>query len=553
MAAAAAVFTACLWVVTFPFGFWSGEIHSLSEGAYLFLVPLLLWLSVERPRRQVIIVSLAASWTAWVVLLWWLRHVTLPGTFILSLVLALFTVVWSLAAAWAFPVIRRKRAGPRLLGMAGLAALWVLLEWVRTWLFSGFPWLPLAASQWDRPALLQILPYTGMWSLSFLLVFFNLALSSYFLSLIQPVRHIPWWRRLRPELYAALGMVGGAAFIAVPALKNRGARDILFSAGIVQPYIAQELKWDESRAREHLKVLERLSAFAEAQGADVLLWPEAATPWPVIGNTGQREWVEALAEGLDLPILMGAVAALRQPGEENVIWYNGIFVATPEEGLADAYYSKQKLVPFGEFNPLSFLPWELHFLQLGSFTPGVSSEPLELEVNHRPFSAGALVCYEDIFPNIARLATMHGADFLYVATNNAWYGEEAGAYQHAVHSVLRAVENRRPVVRVGNGGWSGWIDEYGSIRYNAIRPHQGVYFEGTDVVAVSRDLSWAGRTTLYSTFGDWFIVLCALVTFLGWQALRRGEDEPLPEEELADNARERARELLRKGKFGRLR
>ena len=91
---------------------------------------------------------------------------------------------------------------------------------------------------------------------------------------------------------------------------------------------------------------------------------------------------------------------------------------------------------------------------------------------------GVLICYEDIFPALARENTLAGADVLAVLTNNAWYGEGGAAYQHAAHSVLRAVENRRPVVRCGNGGWSGWIDEYGNIR-DTLRDENGtIYFRG---------------------------------------------------------------------------
>jgi apolipoprotein N-acyltransferase len=110
-------------------------------------------------------------------------------------------------------------------------------------------------------------------------------------------------------------------------------------------------------------------------------------------------------------------------------------------------------------------------------------------------------------------------DFLFVATNNAWYGEEGGAYQHAAHAVLRAVETRRPVIRCGNGGWSGWIDEYGNIREVLQRPGKGIYFRGSDIIHVDRDRRWAGRLTFYVRFGDWFVLGCALVSLLAFFTL----------------------------------
>ena len=79
---------------------------------------------------------------------------------------------------------------------------------------------------------------------------------------------------------------------------------------------------------------------------------------------------------------------------------------------------------------------------------------------------------------MARESARGGADLFFVATNNAWYGEEGGAEQHAAHSVLRAVENRRPVMRAGNGGWSGWIDSYGTVRDLLVDSEGTIYFRG---------------------------------------------------------------------------
>jgi apolipoprotein N-acyltransferase len=182
-----------------------------------------------------------------------------------------------------------------------------------------------------------------------------------------------------------------------------------------------------------------------------------------------RLWVQDLSTRLGKPILLGSIAVEPDHEMQRYETFNGIFLVDPEYGLLDRYYSKRKLVPFGEYNPLSFLPWDLTMGLVGETARGGGPETLPLRVPGGELRAGPLVCYEDIFPALARQTTALGADFLFVATNNAWYGEEAGAYQHAVHSILRAVENRRPVLRCGNGGWSGWIDEYGRIAHVAAR------------------------------------------------------------------------------------
>ena len=95
-------------------------------------------------------------------------------------------------------------------------------------------------------------------------------------------------------------------------------------------------------------------------------------------------------------------------------------------------------------------------------------------------------------------------------TNDAWYGEGAAAYQHAAHSVLRAVETRRPVLRCGNAGWSGWIDEFGSIREGRDERRRDAYISaGSQSADVTRDSRWVGRNSFYVEHGDWFVAACA--------------------------------------------
>jgi len=131
------------------------------------------------------------------------------------------------------------------------------------------------------------------------------------------------------------------------------------------------------------------------------------------------------------------------------------------------------------------------------------------------------------YPVLARRTTVDGAALLFVATNNAWYGEGAAAYQHAAHSVLRAVENRRPVLRTGNGGWSGWIDEYGLIRNVLVNDENSIYFRGGSVFEIDRDRRWVGRLSFYTRHGDWFVLLSAGLVVVGGLLLIRKPYDPL--------------------------
>ena len=120
----------------------------------------------------------------------------------------------------------------------------------------------------------------------------------------------------------------------------------------------------------------------------------------------------------------------------------------------------------------------------------------------------------DIFPALARESAQAGAQVFFVATNNAWYGEEGGAEQHAAHSVLRAVENRRPVMRCGNGGWSGWIDAYGTVREVLYDENGSIYFRGGGSYTISHFEQWMRQQSFYTRHGDWFVGLCGLTALL---------------------------------------
>ncbi len=131
---------------------------------------------------------------------------------------------------------------------------------------------------------------------------------------------------------------------------------------------------------------------------------------------------------------------------------------------------------------------------------------------------GVLICYEDLFSNLAVSEVRSGADALVVVTNDTWYGEGAAAFQHAAHSVLRAVETRRPVLRCGDAGWSGWIDEFGNIRRVMKDADGSIYYQGVALANITRDTRWIGKNSFYVEHGDWFVIfsaaLAALAVFL---------------------------------------
>jgi apolipoprotein N-acyltransferase len=510
--------------------------YNTPEFAYAFAGPALFW-AYERPRFKPYALTLfAAQAVAWTILLGWLHHVTWLGLFLLGPFMGAWTGLWYLGAWWVIPRMRGRQAVLRLLAMLGLGGLWVLIEWSRTWFLGGFPWLPLAASQWQRSAVLQIAAWTGAWGVSFILIVFNLGFAAYFHRALRD--GLPSLRRRPPEFVLALLILMFATILPLSDTFHRASYvQPLASVAIVQPDIPQSVKWDPASAPAILGVLEKNTLDAAMAYPDVILWPEATTPLPLRGDPQMQAWVESLVNRAHTPLVLGTIAVehANQPGEA---WYNAACVVDPTAGLQPVYYAKRKLVPFGEYVPLRpLLGWLKKIVPIGDDDDarGHAAQPLSVSLNGRVLTLGPLICYEDVFPNLARENALAGVDAMVVLTNNAWFGEGGAAYQHAAHSVLRAVETRRPVLRCGNAGWSGWIDEFGNVRTVLTNDDGSIYYRGTRGMEVTRDARWIGQQSYYVQHGDWFIAWCAVLALLGLAAVSIGRP-PAPPPASTDQA-----------------
>ncbi|MCC6414489.1 MAG: apolipoprotein N-acyltransferase, partial [Opitutaceae bacterium] len=460
------VLTAVLTVVSFP-------PFNAPEFAYAFAAPAIFWAYLRPSFRLYAGTMLTAQAVAWCVILGWLHHVTWAGLPLLGVVVGAWIGVWYLAVWWAIPLMQPRKPLQRVLVIFGLAGLWVVIEWTRTWLLSGFPWLPLAASQWKRSILLQIASITGAYGVSFILIVFNLGIAAYAHRLLREAKQ--GLKKRSPEFMTALMVLIFPSFLLLGGMFPQQRADFARIA-LVQPDVPQTLKWDPAQGKDIAETLEQLTLKAAKDWPDAIFWPEAVTPWAVRGDPYTRDFVASLSARVNTPLVLGSIA-IEQHEQPDEAWYNGVFVVTPDGAVADAYYAKRHLVPFGEYVPLRpVLGWIEKFVPIGGdFSPGDDPRPLLLPMQRGLAVIGPLVCFEDIFPQLARASVRMGAELLTVQTNNGWFGEGGAAYQHAAHSVLRAIETRRPVVRVGNSGWSGWIDEYGNVRDTMIDENGSIY------------------------------------------------------------------------------
>ncbi len=457
--------------------------------AWVALVPWLLLLRQASAR--------AAFWWSYLIgaifflaSIWWLTYVTGAGWILLCAVLALY---FGLFGWLARRMLIRDAAFTACLT---LPALWVMLEYLRSHLLSGFGWNLLAYSQAPWLEAIQIADLTGAWGVSFLIVLVNAGAAVFLMRKT---------RRTALGLTATLGILAMALAYGVVHLPERRTSGPVRVA-VVQGNIPQEKKWDDAYQQTILERYAALTAEAAKTMPDLIIWPETSVPGYFGAEEPVTQPVFELADAIAIPLLVGAPMFRVTP--EGMLLTNSAALVAAGQGLI-ARYDKLHLVPFGEFIPFERqLPWLRQALPpIGDFIPG--SDPTVFRLPDRS-ALSVLVCFEDLFPELARGFVRRGAKMLAVITNDAWFGPTAAAYQHAQASTLRAVELRVPIVRAANTGWSGCIDSTG--RWVAsVHDAQGTELFVPGTQSCELWLGDAQPTRLYLRWGDWFVWVCLAV------------------------------------------
>lgn len=374
----------------------------------------------------------------------------------------------------------------------GLAApfVWTAIEYARTVFFTGFPWDLLGYSQMDRGALIQVADLTGVYGISFLVALGNAAVWEVVRSLAAR-KAIPW----RLPLFAVLTLAVVVAYGKVCLSHyppSEGASGV--SVGILQGDIAQQIKWEPAARNHTFFTYERLGRAAVAEGARLLVWPETSVP-VCYGNDPDWDRSLKIAQRLKVPMVVGSPSTRLIDGRAH--YYNSAFLI--DETGPISRYDKMHLVPFGEYMPLTWL------LPLG---PGIAAREEDFSAGESmtvmhvqglpPFSV--LICYEAIFPYLARMAVNKGAALLINLTNDAWFGDSAAPYQHVELARMRSVENRVWLLRAANTGVSAVFDPAGRMMAH-------IPLEKEDQITVKVPTS-PSAGSFYSRFGDVFAWAC---------------------------------------------
>jgi len=477
---------------------------------FVALVPLIaLSLSSESARNAAFRGFLAGT-AANVLLFYWIAYtLAVPGKLgwilggVGALLVSAYVAIYVSAACWvAFRLAVRFGEG----GIWVFPLAWVGLEYARSVLMSGFPWLLLGYGLSDSPELRQAADLAGVPGLGFLL-----ALSS--AALYRTVTHLARrsWRACAAP--AAVALAVPAFLLAYGAWRNAPAdappAAYRFRVVVAQGGIDQSVKWDPAFQERTLEIYRTLTREAAAQRAEVVVWPETAAPFFYGWEADLSRQVDRIATDAGVPVIFGAPWFDPSDGGK---YFNSVFLVD-DEGVLRGRYDKRHLVPFGEYIPLRSVLFFLQKLTAGAGDFSAGTGPALFRAGGS--TAGASVCYEALFPGIIRESVREGAGWLVNVTNDAWFGDTAAPWQHLAMARMRSVEFRRPMVRAANTGVSAVIDATG-----ASTAELGLFRRGT----LAAEVRPGSGQTVYAKTGDIFEISCAILAFLITFAPLRGKD-----------------------------
>ncbi|HQP91139.1 MAG TPA: apolipoprotein N-acyltransferase [Candidatus Omnitrophota bacterium] len=466
--------------------------------AWVALVPLFFSLKDKKPLKALTL-SYITGVVFFISTLFWLINVSIAGMVVLCLYLALYVAVFG----FGFALFNAKL--PFLERCFFFPSLWVALEYLRGNIFTGLPWALLGNGQAPNLLAIQGADITGVFGVSFIVVFFNYFIYQIIIERVK-TRHL---------VICTLVLVFWFSYGLFRIFEDQ-KKSCFVKVAVVQGNIDQEIKWAPAFRDiifKKYKLLTELVSMKELPG--LVVWPETSYPdYLSLGIDDMQ--LKEFARDNGVAILAGSITL------RSMCYFNSA-VLFSQKGEILKTYDKIHLVPFGEFLPArKIFPFLENIVPIEDFTRGREYSVFSLPARYCPvFKFSSLICFEDIFGDLARRFILKGADVLINMTNDAWFGDSSSPYQHMQASVLRAVENRVVVVRAANTGISCFIDDRGKV-YKEIKDRSGkpVFVTGYGSAWVYK----TQRTGLYTKIGDVFAlisILYAIIIFVWGLKARR--------------------------------
>ncbi|WP_111895792.1 apolipoprotein N-acyltransferase [Acinetobacter sp. MB5] len=440
-----------LWLIS-AIALIAGGIFSLALAPYYYwwlalISPAILYACLQqRSAPQAMLIGWCYGVGLWFVGAFWLYtsiheygDTSAAVSVLLIAIMASIMALFSALQAWVY-----RRFFPET--PLTFAPIWILFEWAKTWVFTGFPWLFVGYAFTER-VLDQYAPLFGVFGVSFVAV-------TIACGLVEIIRRKWFW-----AVPIAVLLVGAWAASFAVFVQPKAAKPLRVS--LVQGNIPQDLKWLTTYQDRTLQIYHDLSA--PEWGQDLVVWPESSIPMPqtaiepFLNDITQQALAKHSAWVTGIPYYdeAGSIKA-KKP-----LFYNALMASGDH---TSGLYQKQRLVPFGEYVPLAgLLKWVLPSLQndasAGGFTAGpAGQQPLSVKGHN----LGAAICYEVAYPNLTRLNAEH-SDFMITVSNDAWFTGTAGPWQHLQMVQMRAKENGRWFIRATNTGVTAFINAQGHI------------------------------------------------------------------------------------------
>jgi len=428
-------------------GFLAGLSFNSSNLSFLIWFSLIFLLMVLKDSSypKSFFYSFIAGFIYFLTVVFWIGFVTRLGLFFLLLYLSLY---------WAISSLGVKKLLEKNFNFLLIPLVWVVFEYLRT-KWGGFGWALFGYSQFKNLTLIQIANLLGVWPVSFLIVLSNMVLFNFLEK-----------RKLSQNLLSLLlflfllssFLLYGYSSLKKPSFK----KDKPSLVSLVQPNITQEKKWEPIYYQEIKDKLVFLSN--QAPLGSLVIFPEASWPYPA-----GKDFVELklLAKSFKRDILMGVV-------EESEGDYFNTAVLISKQGRLSKY-RKLKLVPFGEYIPLRNF---LSFISVVNSFGDISAGKEAVLLNYKNLRIAALICFEDLFPDLVRDFVRKGANVLINITNDAWFKGYPQVIQHLQPAVFRAIEEKRYLLRVANSGITCIISPQGKIEKTLRINNKKIFVEG---------------------------------------------------------------------------
>lgn len=521
-----------------------------ADMGYLAWIALIPWfILIVSEEKYVYLNALFVGAVFFFIQLSWLRHIAIIAWVLLSLYCSAYFLAFAFCTR--FIVFRLKYP------LAVVApCIWAALEFIRSFLLSGFPWFFTGHTQYQYLPVIQVADITGVYGITFIIVMVNAAIVD---TIIRSFANLG---KITPPLSPPSqgGDEGGVknlfkrVFFAEQYYKCLfpGRKFIFFNLActlplmlllailfygfcwlrhykpqegpivcMIQGNIPQDLKF-ESTEEDQIQILKKysdLSMGMKGTPMDLLVWPETMMPGLLNIDpelTGRKIDILSqltaiqLAKELNTNLLLGSIALILA-GEEQ-IYFNSVYHYNRDGRFLDRY-DKIHLVPFGEFTPMKkYFPFLANLVpyEIG-LTHGNRRTLFHLDTLEKGrFTFGSSICYEDTVPSLIRKFKKDGADFMLNITNDGWFRDSAELDQHLAIMVFRAIENRFCMARAANTGISSFVGPDGTI-YDRLSDHTGRYREISGTL-INRIKLAEKYNPFYTICGDWFAILCTIAT-----------------------------------------